>query len=55
MIKKKKGNILSKKVNSNGGSTQPRKNEDLSKIKCFMCHKYGNYASHCLNKKKPKI
>jgi hypothetical protein len=32
--------------------SQPRK--DLSKIKCFICHKHGHYASQCLNKKKSK-
>jgi hypothetical protein len=33
-------------------STSRKEKKDLSKIKCFMCHRYGNYASQCLNKKK---
>jgi hypothetical protein len=28
------------------------KKKDLSKIKCFTCHKSGHYASQCLEKKK---
>ena len=28
--------------------------KDLSKIKCFICHKKGNYASQFSNKKKGK-
>jgi hypothetical protein len=26
-------------------------NKDMSKVKCFTCHKFGHYAGHCPNKK----
>jgi len=38
---------------SEESTLQPRKN-DLSKIKCFSCHKHSHYASQCLDKKKGK-
>ena len=31
-----------------------RKKKDMSKVKCFACHKIGHYASQCPNKKKGK-
>jgi hypothetical protein len=44
---------LNKGKGKNEESTsQPRK--DLSKIKCFICHKHGHYESQCPNKKKGK-
>jgi hypothetical protein len=49
---KGKGKGSKKKGNSGGGTSQPRKKKELSKIKCFSCHKNGNYASQCLEKKK---
>jgi hypothetical protein len=30
-----------------GGSLEPRRKKDLSKVKCFACHDYGHYASQC--------
>jgi hypothetical protein len=36
--------------NSEESTSQPGK-KDLSKIKCFACHKYGHYASQCPEKK----
>jgi hypothetical protein len=51
--KTRKGKGKGSKGNSEESTSHPDK-KDLSKIKCFMCHKYGNYASQCLNKKKGK-
>ena len=33
------------------------KKKDMSKVRCFACHKTGHYASQCSNKKekKPKL
>jgi hypothetical protein len=28
--------------------------KDMSKVRCFACHKIGNYASQCPNKKNKK-
>jgi hypothetical protein len=41
------------KGKSEESTSQPGK-KDLSKIKCFICHKHGHYASQCLEKKKGK-
>jgi hypothetical protein len=30
------------------------KKKDMSKVKCFACHKTSHYPSQCLNKKKKK-
>jgi hypothetical protein len=31
------------------------KKKDMSKVRCFACHKTGHYASQCSNKKKKKL
>jgi hypothetical protein len=49
--RKGKGKSSSKKGNSDGGSSQPGKKKNLSKIKCFSCYKNGHYASQCPEKK----
>ena len=49
---KSKRKAFAKKGNNYGGGHHPEKKKDLSKIKCFVCHKQGHYASQCLEKKK---
>jgi hypothetical protein len=41
-----------KNVSLVGKSNEKKK--DMSKVRCFACHKTGHYASQCLNKKKKK-
>jgi hypothetical protein len=41
------------KGKSEESTSKPRK-KDLSKIKCFSCHKHSHYASQCPIKKKGK-
>jgi hypothetical protein len=50
--RKSKGKGSSKNGNSDGGSSHPGYKKDLSKIKCFSCHKNGHYVSRCPKKKK---
>jgi hypothetical protein len=47
--RKGKGKGSNKKGNSDGGTSQPGKKKDLSKIKSFACHKNGHYSSQCPN------
>jgi hypothetical protein len=50
--RKGKGKGSNNKGNNDGGTSQLGKKKDLSKIKCFSCHKNGHYASQCLEKNK---
>jgi hypothetical protein len=50
--KAKKGKRKGPKGNNEGETLQSIKKKELSKIKCFACHKGGHYASQCLEKKK---
>jgi hypothetical protein len=45
--KAKKGKEKGSKGNNEGATSQPGKKKDLSKIKCFTCHKNRHYASEC--------
>jgi hypothetical protein len=47
-----KGNIKFKKGSKGGNKKKGGEKKDMSKVKCFACHKFGNYAGQCANKKK---
>jgi len=47
---KGKGKGSNKKGNNEESTSHPIK-KDLSKIKCFTCHKFGHYTSQCPKKK----
>ena len=50
---KGKGKAKKKKPNE-GETSQDKKKKDVSKVKCFTCHKSGHFASQCHYKKKGK-
>jgi hypothetical protein len=52
--KKGKGKVFVKKGKSQGEGQQSRKKRDMSKIKCYICHKNGHFASQCPQRKKGK-
>jgi hypothetical protein len=35
-----------------GNKLKSEGKEDISKVKCFACHKFGHYAGQCPNMKK---
>jgi hypothetical protein len=41
-----------KKGPKGGNKPKGEGKKDMSKVKCFACHKFGHYAGQCLNKKK---
>lgn len=43
-----------KKNISGEATSQDEKKKDIMKVKRFPCHKFGHYASQCLNNKKGK-
>jgi hypothetical protein len=51
--KKGKGKVV-KKVDSQGEGQQSGQKRDMSKIKCYICHKNGHFASQCPQRKKGK-
>jgi hypothetical protein len=44
--KKGKGKVVNK-GDSQGEGQQSRQKRDISKIKCYICHKNGHFASQC--------
>ena len=50
-----------KKVSKKGPKARDKKKyggeqqRDMSKVKCFACHKFGHYTVQCLNKKKKQV
>ena len=50
----KKGKGKAKQNQSEGASSRTKKEKDMSKVKCFACHKFGHYVGQCPNKKKGK-
>jgi hypothetical protein len=41
-----------KKGPEGGNKPKGEGKKDMSKVKCFACHKFGHYAGQCPNKKK---
>ena len=50
--KAKKGK--GKKFHSKSEAGEEGKERDMSRVKCFHCHKHGYYATNCPQKKKNK-
>jgi hypothetical protein len=50
-IQARKGKF--KRISSGELTTQDgKKKKDMSKVKCFTCHKFGHYAGQCPHRKK---
>jgi hypothetical protein len=53
--KKGKGNFFVKKGDSQGEVQQSGQKRDMSKIKCYIFHKNGHFASQCPRRRKNKL
>lgn len=52
--KQKKGKAKAKQNKSGEASSQSKKEKDVSKVKCFACHKFKPFSNQLLNKKNGK-
>ena len=50
-----KGKSRSKKGSKGGNKQKGEGKKDMSKVKCFACHKFGHYVGQCPNKKKKQV
>jgi hypothetical protein len=50
-----KGKNKSKKGSKGGNKQKGEGKKDMSKVKCFACHKFGHYVGQCPNKKKKQV
>ena len=50
-----KGKKKFKKGPKGGAKKKGEQKKDMSKVKCFACHKMGHYAGQCPNKKKKQV
>jgi hypothetical protein len=50
-----KGKNKSKKGSNGGNKQKGEGKKDMSKVKCFTCHKFGHYAGQCSNKKNKQV
>jgi hypothetical protein len=46
-----KGKNKSKKYSKGGNKKKGERKKEMRKVKLFSCHKFGNYARQCPNKK----
>eukprot|EP00253_Pinus_taeda_P014713 PITA_14713 len=53
-VEVKKGKGKAKQNQDRGGSSQGKKEKDMSKVKCFACCKFDHFAGQCPNRKKGK-
>lgn len=50
--KGRKGNFKRNRGRNSVSAPQPKKKDDLSRIQCFKCNKYGHFAKDYLTKAK---
>jgi hypothetical protein len=50
-----KGNNKSKKGSKGGNTQKGEGKKDMSKFKCFACHKFRHYVGQCPNKNKKQV
>jgi hypothetical protein len=50
-----KGKNKSKKGSKGGKKQEGEGKKDMAEVKCFACHKFGNYVGQFPNKKKKQV